>query len=291
MNQKRIVTEPVSLIRASARKAMRGRMGILIASAVIYTLCVSVPIIVVEQITGVWDVMERATEEYVTILQNSLINEISYEVFNEELTEWAQAYSPNLGASPASFLFMLLVPGSLTLGLSVIQLRVLRGKEAYTDMVFSGFSNFMRATLLHLTRTIFMFLWMLILVIPGFIAYYRYSLAFFLLADNPTMSPLTALTLSKYYMQGNKGSRFVLDLSFIGWLALSYFVYLGFSSIAATLGADSSFFIQMMVSAVLSAIIFAPLIAYHGVTTAEYYHRVICRDPRSFTDPPALPHN
>ena len=258
---------------------MGGRMGLLVASAALYSLCISLPVVIVEQITGFWSVMDRAAEGYLAMLANP-----TYEAANE----WAMAWSGKLSLSVATWLFMLVVPGPLELGLSAVWLRVLRGKEAFADMVFSGFGNFLRAMLLHLSRAIFVFLWSVLLVVPGVIAMYRYSLAFFLLADNPGMAPFAALTYSKYYMQGNKGNRFVLDLTFLGWAALGA-VLLSVASSAIIAGIDSSghetgFFIQYLVSTLLGAVVIAPLTAYRGVACAEYYHRVICRDPRSFPD-------
>jgi len=279
--QKRIINEPSWLIREAARKAMRGRMPLLIASSIIYILCMSVPIIIVEEITGLWENLERATEDYMAVLANPTF---------EAVNEWAQAWSPKINISTASFFYVLLVPGPLTLGLSVIWLRVLRGKDAYADMVFSGFGNFLRALFLHVIRGVFIMLWSILLLVPGVIAYYRFSLAFFLLADNPGMGPIAGLSYSKYYMQQNKGSRFVLDFSFIGWFALSALVFFavdgGILALMQSTGYAPSFFAQELISGILGAFVFAPLYAYRGVASAEYYHRVICREPGSFPELP-----
>jgi uncharacterized membrane protein len=283
---KRIIDEPVSLIRAAARQSMRERMGLLIASAAIYMLCLNLPVIIVEQITGFWGNMERAMDDYAALISNPTISAIN---------EWALAYSDKLNVSFATYLFLLLVPGPLTLGLSVIWLRVLRGKEAWADMVFSGFGNFARAVLLWFVRAVFIALWSILLLVPGIIAYYRYSLAIFLLADNPAMPPFQALALSTYYMRQNKGSRFALDLSFLGWLVFTGFVLVGINSGAVFLlenaGVKPTLFVQELVSCICGAFLFAPVYAYRGIAAAEYYHRVICRDPNSFpdTEKPALP--
>ena len=253
---------------------MKGRMGLLIASAAVYMLCISLPVIVVEQITGFWKVFEQAMEEYIALFENP-----KYEAINA----WALAYSDKLGVSIATFIFLLLVPGPLTLGLSTIWLHVIRRKEAYTDMVLSGFSNFLRTVLMDTLRRIIMALLAILLIIPGIIAYYRYSLAFFLLADNPEMKPFEALIYSRYYMQRNKGSRFLLDLSFIGWFALSIVAFSlindGLAIILSGIG-EMTLFSQLIVSFIISAIVFAPVCAYRGVAAAEYYHRVICMDPK-----------
>jgi uncharacterized membrane protein len=49
------------------------------------------------------------------------------------------------------------------------------------------------------------------------IAYYRYAMSDYILAENPEMSPSDALAESKRMMHGNKWRLFCLELSFIGW--------------------------------------------------------------------------
>jgi len=252
-------------------------------AAAVYMLCISLPIIFVEQITGLWAFMEHAVDDYFVMLMN--------DPSPAPLYEWASSYAGE-GPSTLSFatwLFLLLVPGPLTLGLSTIWLRVIRGQEVFADMVFSGFSNFIRALLLHFIRGLFMFIWAIFFIIPGVIAYYRYSLAFFLLVDNPEMSPFVAINLSKYYMIGNKGNRFFLDLSFIGWFAVAMIVFVFLSNVIVASLDTVSLFSNMLVMGILGSVILAPLSAYRGVAAAEYYHRVTCNDPDSFKDPLQLP--
>ena len=266
---------------------MKGRMPLLIAAAAAFTLCLSLPVIVVEQITGLWGILERATDDYLKLLASSPTAVSIY--------EWAQSYpnQGNLNFSVATWLFLLLVPGPLTLGLSTVFLRVLRGQDTYADMVFSGFGNFVRAMFLNLIRTVFIALWSILFVIPGIIAYYRYNIAFFLLADNPEMSPFTAISLSKYYMRENKGNRFVLDLTFIGWFIVASIAMSLISGMVADIidasGTTVTFFISQLITCIVGAVVMAPVFAYRGIAAAEYYHRVICRDPASFKDPLKLP--
>ena len=61
------------------------------------------------------------------------------------------------------------------------------------------------------------FAWSLLLIIPGIIKGYEYRFVPFLLAENPHMDAKRAQELSRLMTNGEKGSMFVLDLSFIGW--------------------------------------------------------------------------
>lgn len=63
-------------------------------------------------------------------------------------------------------------------------------------------------------------LWTLLLIIPGIIAAYSYSLVYYILVDEPNLKPLEALRKSKKMMYGNKAKLFYLGLRFIGWALL-----------------------------------------------------------------------
>jgi len=64
------------------------------------------------------------------------------------------------------------------------------------------------------------FLWYLLLIIPGIIKYYAYSMVPFILADNPNIGSKRAVELSNQMTRGHKFNIFVLDLSFLGWILL-----------------------------------------------------------------------
>lgn len=69
-------------------------------------------------------------------------------------------------------------------------------------------------------RGIYVFLWSLLLIIPGIIKSYEYRMVPYLLADNPNLGSVEAITLSRDMMDGEKFNLFVLELSFIGWYIL-----------------------------------------------------------------------
>ena len=69
---------------------------------------------------------------------------------------------------------------------------------------------------------VFIFLWTLLLVIPGIIKSYSYILVPFLLAD-PDVQEEDVITLSRKMMDGHKWELFVLQLSFLGWAILGLF--------------------------------------------------------------------
>ena len=107
------------------------------------------------------------------------------------------------------------------LGLYTLLLTFFRTKKVDNALVFEGFSHFGKAFLLQLLVTVKTFLWGLLFVIPGIIASYRYSQAFYILADHPEYSVTQCIEESKRLMRGNKGRLFYLQLTFIGWALLA----------------------------------------------------------------------
>lgn len=115
----------------------------------------------------------------------------------------------------------ILLTGPLTLGVTICFLKLVRHKTFMIENIFDGFKNFSSALLAQLLMTIFVFLWTLLLIVPGIIAVYSYSLVFFILCDNPELGAMEALRRSKKMMKGFKWKLFCLHFSFIGWVLLS----------------------------------------------------------------------
>ena len=109
----------------------------------------------------------------------------------------------------------------LTVGFSAFCLNISRGLEAGPGTLFDGFGNFLRLLWLNVLIGIFVFLWSLLFVIPGIVAAYRYSMAVYIMLDDPTRPALDCIRESKAITAGHKGELFALDLSFLGWFILS----------------------------------------------------------------------
>lgn len=116
---------------------------------------------------------------------------------------------------------VLLISGPFMLGLSKASLEVSEGKHTSFNKLFSGFKQFGTAFPLMILISIFTFLWSLLLIIPGIIKAYSYSMSWFVLADRPDLTANEARKRSMYLMKGHKWRLFCLDFSFIGWYLLS----------------------------------------------------------------------
>lgn len=80
--------------------------------------------------------------------------------------------------------------------------------------------NYLAIVKTMLLKNVLIFLWSLLLIIPGIIKSYAYSMVPYILADNPNIGATRALELSTEMTAGHKFDMFVLDLSFIGWYFL-----------------------------------------------------------------------
>ncbi len=155
-----------------------------------------------------------------------------------------------MGASSCTWgaLTILLLP--MEYAFTVAFLRMVRGeKEMEVVDLFTVYKEqFERTFLVMLLMDIFIFLWTLLLIVPGIIKAYSYSMAPYILHDNPEMTASQAIDESMRLMEGNKMNLFMLDLSFIGWWLL------------------------VLLTGGLLAFVVAP---YHLTARAEFYRELI----------------
>jgi len=116
---------------------------------------------------------------------------------------------------------ILVLSGPLTLGACIFALNIARNKDARFEQLFDGFGNFGNAVATYLLMVLFIFLWSLLLIIPGIIAAIGYSQSIYILSENPDMDPMDVLKKSKDMMYGYKAKYFRLCLRFIPWIFLS----------------------------------------------------------------------
>jgi uncharacterized membrane protein len=114
----------------------------------------------------------------------------------------------------------ILVAGPLLLGATIFFLALSRGQEVKTGQLFEGFSYFTDALLTYLLMCLFIFLWLLLLIVPGIMAAFSYSMTFYIMADNKDINGLDVIKKSKAMMYGNRWKLFCLGCRFIGWALL-----------------------------------------------------------------------
>lgn len=122
-----------------------------------------------------------------------------------------------------ALLISFLLSGPINYGIATYFMKISRSTEPLLEDMFGGFKYFVNTFLLNLLKGIFIVLWTMLLFVPGIIAALRYSMAYYIMNDNPGMDAMEAIKQSKEMMKGHKGKLFKLTLSFIGWSILSIF--------------------------------------------------------------------
>lgn len=138
-----------------------------------------------------------------------------------EILSSIQAAVPTQTLPPAVITFVMvmawLLNCLLSAGYILYIMGIRQGREMGFGTLFDGFAFAGKIILLELWRTFIIAVWSLVFIIPGIIAFYRYSFALYDLLDHPEMGVLDAMALSKKQTRGYRWELFVLDLSFLGW--------------------------------------------------------------------------
>ncbi|MGN0474698.1 MAG: DUF975 family protein [Acutalibacteraceae bacterium] len=92
-----------------------------------------------------------------------------------------------------------------------------RGVTTSVSEMFSPLDYSPRIAGTVFIRDLKIFLWTLLLIVPGIIKSYEYYMVPYILAENPEISTKRAFEISKAMTDGHKWDLFVLDLSFILW--------------------------------------------------------------------------
>ncbi|MFC7441952.1 DUF975 family protein [Laceyella putida] len=161
----------------------------------------------------------------------------STEVHYEVQTTWKDLASP---------LWLYLVVSALTIGEVKVFLQLSRYERTRFSDIFTFFTSgrqYFRAVGAYFFTILYTLLWSLLLIIPGIIKAYSYSMTYYLINDDPNLSIHQAITKSRQMMDGHKWKYFVLQLSFIGWALLGILTLgIGFLWIAPYMSATSAQF-------------------------------------------------
>lgn len=135
-------------------------------------------------------------------------------------------YSLLVGACGAFYAIPLIIlGGAFEIGFERVILKAKRRETPKADLnhFFDAFKeDFAGSILLYLLVNIFLFLWFLLLIIPGIIKSYSYRMAYKIKSDNPKLEWKECIDKSRELMNGYKWKCFVLDLSFIGWYIVGF---------------------------------------------------------------------
>ena len=137
------------------------------------------------------------------------------------VANWALGKIPVVG----SLIGSVIVTPAFALSTVRVYLNLFKDKTPEVGDAFSGFDDFWAAFKVQFLVGLFTFLWSLLLVIPGIIKNFSYSMSMYILAENKGKPALECINESKAMTEGHKMDLFVLGLSFIGWLLLTVITF------------------------------------------------------------------
>lgn len=166
-----------------------------------------------QELKGFWTMPVLATLVYIVIA-----------VVLQTPSYFAKIPSLAIPMSTLTWVISILVVFPLAYGFTLAFLHFLReDKEDTVEAMFCGFKTYGRAIGVYLLETVLLFLWFLLLIIPGIIKSLAYSLTFFISKDHPELSAYECIQRSNDMMKGHKMQLFLLYLGFFGLAILSVF--------------------------------------------------------------------
>jgi len=176
-----------------------------------------------------------------------------------------------------ALIVIVFISGPLSVGYNWFHLDLLRMPNARIEVLFDGFSKgFWRNVLAPVLVGIFTGLWTLLLIIPGIIKSFSYSMTYYIMRDRPDLSVLEAITESRKLMDGKKANLFFLMLSYIWWYIVPIALMIGAGIMMGVSGEESIglLFLGLVIIIVAAVAIFAISIyvtPYYTTAVAVFY--------------------
>lgn len=167
------------------------------------------------------------------------------------------AFSSGIIVFLLSLIFLIVSLSATFRGLDWIEDPELEFSPIKSNFTYFRSPDWWKLIFIYIINNIFVFLWYLLLIVPGIVKSIAYSQTFFVykdlndsgLADNYSLTDY--ITRSRQLMNGNKWRYFVLQLSFIGWFILG----------GITLGIG-----------------FFWIFPYYKLTMANFYHDLVANE-------------
>ena len=202
-------------VKLQAKQLIRESQPSMLTAALLYTLLTALIGWLSLRLTGVD-----------TNTMNEML-QLASEGNSEAVMEMMTKATPSAGASLIDSLLRLAM-AVVGVGFSLFVMNSARRSQPAIGNLLDGFGMFPRVLFLIILQIVLIFLWSLLLVIPGIIAAYRYSFAVYVMIDHPEMSAMDCLRESKRLTTGYKRQLFLLDLSFIFWFLLTMIPIVGY---------------------------------------------------------------
>ena len=151
-----------------------------------------------------------------------------------EFTQFAEGYYLSLAAifailvsgvfllvrAALGILYRVFIVNVVEIGLYSFFLKNRHKETNLNEMLMPFQTNYKNVVKVTFLKNLYIWLWTLLLVIPGIIKYYEYYFVSYLLAEDPNLTIQEAIATSKKMTDGQKLDILIFDLSFLGWIIL-----------------------------------------------------------------------
>ena len=187
-------------IKSRAREALKGKWGVAIIASIIATAFGSAG----------------------SSITSSSSEEADFSMLSQLSTEEIITTVAVLGGIVILGLVVSVIISSLvSIGYAQFNIDLVDGDDPKIATLFSKGKQVGTAILANILVFLRVLLGMLLFVVPGIIAAFKYSMVNYVIAENPGISAKEALEKSKEIMKGNKLRLFFFGFSFLGWCLLA----------------------------------------------------------------------
>ena len=260
-----------------------GRFGKVFLFALILSLITSAVFMIIATVYfNSTDVAQRFSDAMYALTNVSPNDQAAFSQAFEEYMDALMAFA----FGPERMIFYLIVSAGFVLLMFAmlaqqwLYLETAREKTVTAGGFFSKLKLALSSFWLAFMVFIRIWLWSLLLIIPGIIKAFSYYMAFFIKLDNPEMSANRCIAESVRMMDGNKARLFILLLSFIGWYILAGIV-LGIANFIFGLFPIGEYIYPVLVSLVIT-----PVAVYQMTAVAVFYRDLKGEDPFGLNSQP-----
>lgn len=157
-----------------------------------------------------------------TVWQSIRMQQTIAQINPGDIMSMMDAYRSSTGLSSLQTLAEIFIVFPMTIGFTnAFRLLLETGDNRLTLNTFNiGFSQYLHKVWGYFLMIIFIFLWSLLLLIPGIVKAFSYAMTPYILEEHPELSASEAIDRSRAMMKGHKFDLFWLYLGFLGWFLL-----------------------------------------------------------------------
>lgn len=211
MQERILITENCSTLRALARQALAGKWGIAILGLILMNLLSNIPVMVINMIFGESLGIEFITMIYALIISGPLnfgYGAMSLHLFRQQPTGPSEVFYgfEKFGRAFGVYAITTLIVVICTIVVAIpvaifIAIIIVSGQPSFLNIII--------ILLLYLA-----------LVLCIFAIQVRYSMVYFVMTDHPDYTVMEIIRANVKLLEGNKKKVFLLEMSFAGWFIL-----------------------------------------------------------------------